>query len=184
MRLLIGSWIFQCLDAWILIGTCLLIGTREYIKAEFKRLLLCIDSCTSNCKYVSTILDWLRPKKDVPVYILERVPPSRLFEKRQLCEKSALCAKMPPLDWQSLNNGLRFWPYLVTEGGICKKGHLSERGFAVLTPFFILPFMLMPNISCLSKSNQLFAKVTCCCLLFYLSHFLKATVSLSDTNLS
>ena len=30
MCLLIGSWLFQCLEAWLLIGTCLLIGTREY----------------------------------------------------------------------------------------------------------------------------------------------------------
>ena len=28
--LLIGSWLFQCLEAWLLIGTCLLIGTKEY----------------------------------------------------------------------------------------------------------------------------------------------------------
>ena len=29
--LLIGSWLFQCLEAWLLIGTCLLIGAREYV---------------------------------------------------------------------------------------------------------------------------------------------------------
>ena len=132
-----------------------------YFKAKFKTLLLCIGCCTFmlNWKYVSTILDWLRPKKVFQCAYLSVYHPPGYFWKRQLCEKSAVCAKMPPLDWQSLNNGLRFWPYLVTEGGIWKKDHLSEWGCAVLTPFFILPFMLMPNISCLSSSIQRFAKV-------------------------
>ena len=31
MCLLIGSWLFQCLEALLLIGTCLLIDTREYV---------------------------------------------------------------------------------------------------------------------------------------------------------